>query len=310
VTRSGGARLDRADRVTPLDGARLERVDVGAAELACWVAGDARAPLVLCAHGFPDCARSFRAQLPALAAAGFRVVAPYLRGYAPSTIARDGRYHAAALAADLCALTRHYSPAAPAALVGHDWGAIAAYAAVAHAPSLFSRLCTIAVPHLRAVAAHGPSRAQLARSWYIGLFQLRGVAEWRLAAENFALVDRLWRDWSPGFAAPAGELAEVKASMAGPERVRAVLGYYRALASWSTIAGESRRLLFERTRVPSLYVHGADDGCMGVELTHGLERAYPAGVEVHRLDGAGHFVHQEKPDEFNRILLEFLGPRA
>src|SRR5581483_8362250 len=218
---------DRKFGMTPLDGARLERVDVGGAELACWVAGDDGAPLVICAHGFPDCARSFRAQIPALVGAGHRVVAPYLRGYSPSTTARDERYHAAALAADLCALARHYSPGAPAALVGHDWGAIAAYAACALAPSLFSRLCTIAVPHLRAVAAHGPSRAQLARSWYIGLFQLPLIAEQRLTAENFALIDRLWRDWSPGFSAPAAELDEVKASMAGTEHVRAVLAYYR-----------------------------------------------------------------------------------
>ncbi|HZS38461.1 MAG TPA: alpha/beta hydrolase [Polyangia bacterium] len=292
--------------MTPLDGARLERVDVGGAELACWVAGDDGAPLVICAHGFPDCARSFRAQIPALVGAGHRVVAPYLRGYSPSTTARDERYHAAALAADLCALARHYSPGAPAALVGHDWGAIAAYAACALAPSLFSRLCTIAVPHLRAVAAHGPSRAQLARSWYIGLFQLPLIAEQRLTAENFALIDRLWRDWSPGFSAPAAELDEVKASMAGTEHVRAVLAYYRALVSWSALAGESRRLLFARTRVPSLYVHGRDDGCMGVELVEGAERAYSAGVDVRILDGAGHFAHQEKPADVNRLLVEFL----
>jgi len=297
---------DREPRVAPLDGARLERVDAGAAELVCWVAGDDAAPVVICAHGFPDCARSFRAQVPALVNAGWRVVMPWLRRYFPSGIARNGKYDAAALAGDLCALAERFSPGRACALVGHDWGAIAAYAACALAPSRFSSLCTLAVPHLRAVAAHGPSRAQLERSWYIGLFQLRVIAERRLAADHFALIDRLWRDWSPGWAAPPDELDAVKATMPTRAHVSAVLGYYRALASWSALAGESRRLVFAPTTVPSLYLHGADDGCMGVELTWGVERAYQRGVDVHRLDGAGHFLHQEKPADVNALLLAFL----
>jgi pimeloyl-ACP methyl ester carboxylesterase len=89
-----------------------------------------------------------------------------------------------------------------------------------------------------------------------------------------------------------------------------VLAYYRALASWSAIAGEGRRLLLAPTRVPSLYVHGRDDGCLGVELVVDLERAFAAGVAVHVLDGAGHFAHLEKPSSFNGLLLDFLTTRA
>jgi pimeloyl-ACP methyl ester carboxylesterase len=87
--------------------------------------------------------------VPALLAAGYRVVAPFMRGYAPSSVARDGRYDPAALAGDLCAIARRLSPDRPIRLVGHDWGAIAAYAAAALEPDRVSHLCTIAVPHLR-----------------------------------------------------------------------------------------------------------------------------------------------------------------
>jgi pimeloyl-ACP methyl ester carboxylesterase len=256
---------------------------------------------VIVAHGFPDCARSFRHQVPALVAAGYRVVAPYLRGYAPSTRARDRRYDAAALGSDLVAVARHFSPGVPARLVGHDWGAIAAYAAVALAPSAFSHLATIAVPHLRVAGARFAAASQLCRSWYIGMFQLPRIAERRLAADDFALVDRLWRDWSPSLRAPADELAAIKDSLRGRERD--VIGYYRAIFSRATTS--SARLLRRRTRVPSLYVHGLDDGCIGVALADGVERAYAGPIAVHRLAG-GHFVHQEAVEQFNGILVEFL----
>lgn len=288
---SGDARVAEAD----------VGVDTGGATLACLVAGDADAPLVLCAHGFPDCARSFRHQVPALVAAGFRVVSPYLRGYAPSTRARDGRYDAAAIGNDLVALARHFSPGVPARLVGHDWGAIAAYAAVALAPGAFSHLATIAVPHLRVAAPRFLSPAQLRLSWYVGLFQLPRLAERRLAADDFALVDRLWHDWSPSLRPPADELAAVKASMRGREGD--VLAYYRAIVSRAS--SRNGRLLRRRTRVPSLYVHGIDDGCIGVALADGVERAYAGPIAVHRLAG-GHFVHQEAVEQFNGILVQFL----
>jgi pimeloyl-ACP methyl ester carboxylesterase len=289
---------------------RRERVDVGGAELACLVGGATAkdAPVALCLHGFPDGARSFRHQLPALAGAGFRVVAPWLRGYAPSTLARDGRYDLAALAGDVCALARHYSPAAPLTLIGHDWGALAGYAATASAPSLFSQLVTVAVPHLAAAGPRWANRRQLRRSWYIGFFQLRGIAEAGVRRNDFRFIDDLWRAWSPGFVPPAEELAAVKAGFREPAHLRAVLGYYRAMLAPATVLGGARRLFKARTTVPSLYVHGCDDGCLGIELVDGVEAGYAAPVTVVRIAGAGHFVHQERPEAFNAALLQFLRP--
>jgi pimeloyl-ACP methyl ester carboxylesterase len=280
-------------------------VDTGTASLACLAWGPKVGPTVLCVHGFPDCARSFRHQVGPLTARGFRVVAPYLRGYAPSSLARDGRYDVSTLAADVCTLAEYLG--GRVRLLGHDWGAIAAYAATARAPELFTQLVTVAVPHLRIAGRRWLAPSQLRKSWYMGFFQLRGLAERRVAKNDYAFIDRLWRDWSPGYEAPREELDAVKASIAAPDHLRAALGYYRAMFSPRALGGDSRRLLMARTRVPAIYIHGMDDGCANVSLADGIEPAYAAGITVHRLPG-GHFVHIEQPDAFNRTILEFLSP--
>jgi pimeloyl-ACP methyl ester carboxylesterase len=296
-----------ADPVAGLPGAHLETVDTGGASLTCLVAGTG--PVAILAHGFPDCARTFRRQIPALVAAGFRVVAPWLRGYFPSTLARDGRYDLAALGNDLVALARHFSPRDPVRLVGHDWGALAGYAAAALAPEAFAHLTTVAVPHPLAVGASFLRPAQLRRSWYIAFFQIRGSAEWVLRRDNFALIDRLWRDWSPHLAVELEELTQAKAALARLPNTRAALAYYRAVPR-AAFSPSTARLLRGRTRVPSLYVHGNDDGCFGVELVNDVERAYAAPVRVARLDG-GHFVHLENAERFNALLLdEWRRPRT
>jgi pimeloyl-ACP methyl ester carboxylesterase len=284
-------------------------IDAGAVTLACDVHGPDDGELVLCVHGFPDCARSFRHQIEPLVARGYRVATPTLRGYAPSSLARDKRYDVEALAADLCAIAMRLS-SRPVRLVGHDWGAIASYAAVAYAPHLFSHLCTIAVPHLRVAGPRFASAAQLKRSWYIGFFQLRMLAERRVAQSNMAFIDRLWRDWSPGYLVPDEELEAIKAALAPPDHLRAALSYYRAMMSFGALTGESRKLLLRRTELPSIYVHGEDDGCIGVELAQGLESAYGPRFQAHLLPRAGHFAHLEQPQVFNAILLDFLASPA
>ncbi|MDI1482249.1 alpha/beta hydrolase [Polyangium sp. y55x31] len=283
--------------------AETKTLDLGDVELSCIVHGDG--PLVLCVHGFPDDARSFRAQIDPLVARGFRVACPTMRGYAPSSIPKSRRYDAEALGRDLVALADRLSPGAPVRLVGHDWGAIAGYAATALAPARFSHLVTIAVPHIRATLPLLALPAQLRRSWYIAFFQLRGIAERGLAKNDFALIDRLWRDWSPGYVASREDLDHIKAGIA--PRVPEVLAYYRAFFTPSSLFGEARRLLLAQTTVPAIHIHGEDDGCVGVELTRGIERHFLAGIRVHTVPRAGHFVHLERPEIVNPILLDFLG---
>lgn len=272
--------------------------------LVCELYGEGK--LCICAHGFPDCERTFREQLNALLGAGLRVALPSMRGYAPSGPSRSNRYHAAVLGRDLLAIADALSPDEPVFVVGHDWGAVAAYAAAALAPARIDRLVTMAVPHLRIAMPRWLSPRQLYRSRYIGFFQLRKVAERRLLARDGAFIDALWREWSPGYRLCADEDRHVKrAVLAHPT---AVLSYYRELFRRDAIS-VSRPLLWARTRVPALYLHGSDDGCVGVELTRDVARAYAAAVTVEVIAGAGHFVHLEQPEPVNRHLVEFLSAK-
>lgn len=278
-----------------------QSVELDDVTLSCFVEG--HGPLVICAHGFPDDARSFRHQVKPLVDRGYRVVCPTMRGYAPSTTARSGRYDAEVLGQDLCALAQHFSPDAPVRLVGHDWGAVAAYAATALAPQRFSHVVTIAVPHLRSALPRLLRPAQMRRSWYMYMFQLRTIAEMRLAENNLALIDRLWRDWSPNYVAAEQDLAHIKEGIA--LRMPEVLGYYRAFFSKATMVGTPRDLLLAKTSVPALYIHGEQDGCIGVELMEGMEKNFTTAITVQRIPHAGHFVHLEKPDLVNPLLLDF-----
>ena len=267
-------------------------------------AGDG--PTVLALHGFPDHARSYRHQLTALAAAGYRVVAPYMRGYSPTEIPDEGYFGVPALAQDAIALAEALSED-PVVLIGHDWGAAAAYRAAATAPERFSKLITMAVPY---GPAFGQSLLtnpeQQRRSWYMFYFQLP-MADAAVALNDFAFIERLWRDWSPGWDIPMKELALVKATLGKPGVVAAALSYYRHTFNPPAdaprgAAGAAPRQI----RVPALYIHGRDDGGIGVELVDGMEVFFDNGLQKVIVDGAGHFVHQEKPDEVNRLILQFL----
>src|SRR5581483_6923111 len=190
-------------------------------------------PLVLCLHGFPDTAWSMAGLLRRLAAAGFRAVAPFMRGYPPGAIPDDRDYSGLALGRDVIALAEHFG-AQDALVVGHDWGAVAAYAAAALRPDRIKRIVTAAVPHPRRFLLR-PTRAQLRASHYMFKFQLPGW-ERRVRENDFAWLERLVRSWSPGWTPPEAYLATIKSAFAEPARLSAALGYYRAL----------RRLLWDR----------------------------------------------------------------
>lgn len=266
-------------------------------------------PLVLCLHGFPDHARSFRFQLPALAEAGFRAVAPYLRGYAPTDVP-EGPYQSAALATDAVALIEALSPKEPAFVLGHDWGALAAYGAAILAPNRVRKIATIAVPHgPQLMQAILTSYAQMRRSFYVFMFQLPS-AETSVSHNNFEFLDRLWADWSPGWTLPTVEMAALKATFQKPGVLSAALGYYRATFNPALQAPEladlQARMMTEPIQVPGLVFHGQKDGCIGVETLDGMEAVFPKGLAKMVVPDAGHFLHQEKPEAVNEPLVAFL----
>lgn len=262
-------------------------------------------PLILALHGFPDLPRTFRCQMPFLAAAGYRVVAPFMRGYFPTDAPPDGPYESAALVQDVLALIDALSQK-PVILLGHDWGAQAAYGAAIMAPHKISKLITMAVPPgLSGSFITNPNQQR--RSWYMYFFQMP-FAEKAVAWDDFAFLERLWQDWSPGWQYPAEEMAALKAAFQKPGVLQAALNYYRhSLNPANHRPGLSyiREHLGDPISVPALYIHGAQDGCIGVETTKGMETAFSKKVEK-KILGDGHFVHQEKPEEVNRFIGAFL----
>lgn len=158
-------------------------------------AGDG--PLVLCLHGFPDTAHSFRHQMKPLASAGFRVVAPFMRGYRPTESPADGHYESAALSEDIVNLIPALG-AKDAIVLGHDWGAVAAYGAAASAPDRVRKLITAAVPYGNSMfTSLLTNPVQQRRSRYFFFFQT-AIADAAVAHNDFEFLERLWRDLSPG----------------------------------------------------------------------------------------------------------------
>lgn len=266
-------------------------------------------PLVLCLHGFPDSLRSFRHQLPALAAAGYRAVAPAMRGYAPTGPAPDGHYQTAALASDAVALIEALGYE-EAVVFGHDWGALAAYGAALAAPGRIRKLITAAVPYGAQVsAAFMTSYDQQRRSWYMFFFQ-SPFADIALAHDDYGFLERLWRDWSPGWKFPAEDMTALKVTFRQPGVATAALGYYRAMFNPALhdpgLATLQGRMMAEPIEVPTMMLQGADDGCMGAELVEGMEAFFPRGLRVEVVPGTGHFLHQEDPARINALILDFL----
>lgn len=291
----------------------LESIELRANQLSFTALSCGRGPVVLCLHGFPDHARSFRFMLPALAASGFRAIAPTLRGYEPSSQPADGDYHLVRMAEDVVGWLDQLGEER-VHLVGHDWGAVIGYVVGAMAPARLLSLTTLAIPHPRRLGeglrAHP---GQLRNSWYMLFFQLRGLADIAVSWRNWALIEKLWRDWSPGWELPPAEMAAVKQTLAQPGVRRAALGYYRAMLGLPTGAARQTRALLEASiPVPTLALTGAKDGCVDSRLHDVAMRKddFPSGLEIVRLESAGHFLHQEEPDEVNRLVVDWLQRHA
>ncbi|MCP3138332.1 alpha/beta fold hydrolase [Pyxidicoccus xibeiensis] len=282
---------------------RRETVVLEDVTLACRVVGEG--PVVMAVHGFPDTPETFRKQVPALVEAGYQVVLPTLRGYAPSGVARSGRYDAVSVVGDLLQLAERYSPGRPVRWLGHDVGGVMGYVAAGMAPERISHFASLAIPHVRASLPASLVPAQARRASHVFLFQVPFLGEARLRASNFALVERLWRKWSPGYQEDAAHLAAVKEALRGRERE--VLSYYRALSSLTF--GRARRWAMANVEVPTLHLHGAQDGTAGPETYLGQERFFSGPFSFRLLEGAGHFLHLERPREVNAALLEFFGKR-
>jgi pimeloyl-ACP methyl ester carboxylesterase len=283
------------------------RVNANGIDFATLQAGPVDGPLVLLLHGFPELARSWRHQLPALAAAGYRAVAPDLRGYGETEL--RGPYDLGTLAADVEGLV-HALGHERATLVGHDWGAVVAWSAAARVPHVVERLAALNGPPLPALAAeirHNPRQAR--RSAYIAYFNLPVLPERTLTRDGGAFAARALVGGSHVRTAwTREELAPYTAALARPGRAAAALGYYRQAFRH----GRAERQAFRRSPVacPVLVVWGLEDRFIGLG-TVSAARLRPClapgnEAELRVVEDAGHFVQNEAPEHVNQELLRWL----
>ncbi|MFM7047890.1 MAG: alpha/beta fold hydrolase [Actinomycetota bacterium] len=266
-------------------------------------------PLALCLHGFPDSPHTWRHLMPALASAGFRAVAPYMRGYSPTSVPESGVYQTAALARDANALHEALGGDERAVIIGHDWGAPSVCGAAIDAPERWSKVVSMAVPPGPALgAAFLSNLAQIQRSWYMFFFQ-HGLSNHVVSANDLALIDMLWSQWSPGFDA-ATDLAHVKDALRNADNLQAALGYYRATLGDGKrdpqLATLQQRMGGEYPTQPLLYLHGENDGCVGREVAEVARTMSPTNVRYEFVAKAGHFMQLEQPQRVNQLIVVFL----
>ncbi len=271
--------------------------DTGDSGVRLHVAEEGEGPPVVLLHGFPEGWFSWREQMKALAGAGYRAIAPDLRGYGSSDRPRGrAHYKASRIADDVAALVRSLD-AGPIPIVGHDWGAPIAYRLAMDHGELVSRLFILNGPHpMHFGRLLKTNRAQLRRSWYIFFFQLPFLPERALLRPGAikrvfggAISDEAAREYEEAFALPGAATA--------------ALNWYRAA---STRDRPVRERIVDKD---VLVIWGMRDSALGPECIEGLEPWLPR-VRIERLENVGHFIQQEASAEVSAILLRELRGEA
>ena len=265
-------------------------------------AGPPNGPPVLLLHGFPEFGYGWRHQLPALAAAGFRAIAPDGRGYNLSgKPPRVADYAIDRLVADVVGLARLFG--GRVSLVGHDWGGVVAWCAAMWRPDVIERLVILNAPHPAAYLRElRHSIDQPLRSWYTAFFQLPWLPEAFALAHDCAILRRtLRRDPARPGAFSDEDVAEYVRAWTRPRAMSCAINYYRAAFR----SASSVRKQFVRIECPTLLVWGVRDRYLAPALAEGLD-AWVPHLRVERLPRASHWVQHDEPEAVNRLLLEFL----
>lgn len=278
-------------RMVDLRRVRLHYVEAGAG------------PLVVLLHGFPQHWIAWGYQIPALVEAGYRIVAPDLRGYNLSDRPRRVReYRSASLVSDVVELLDALG-SDRVRMVGHDWGGMVAWWLAMDHPERVERLVVLNAPHpLRYVRALATLR-QLGKSWYIFFFQLPWLPERLLRAGDFRSVRRILRDdpQRPGAFSDRDIQRHVDA-LAQSGALRGAINYYRAAVRTNPFAtSRSHR----RIDVPTLVIWGEQDRALQPELAD-PDPSWVTDVQVARIPEASHWVMADAPEQVNRLLLAFL----
>jgi epoxide hydrolase 4 len=259
-------------------------------------------PLVLLLHGFPEFWFSWRCQISSLAGAGFRVVAPDMRGYnlssRPSGVAA---YDVARLAVDVRDLI-HERGAQSACVAGHDWGAGVAWVTAMNHPEAVERLAILNAPHPRRFLHGLRHPRQLLKSWYMFFFQLPWLPERCVRARRWWLFRFGFRHDARRGAFTAEDIDRYIEAWSQPGAVTATINYYRAIFRQSPRRTETRIRLVE---APTLVIWGERDRYLGPDLAEPDRADVPNLERVVRLPHASHWVHHDEPGRVTQLLGEF-----
>jgi pimeloyl-ACP methyl ester carboxylesterase len=289
---------------------RTELLEIGYLELG----RSDGAPVVLL-HGWPDGPLGWADVAGPIAAAGYRVLVPFLRGFGPTRFLDEKTMRSG----QLCALASDLMEFADAlrlrrfAVAGHDWGARAAYIASALWPERMSGCVAISVGWGTNAPGQALSLEQSRNYWYHWFMATpRGEAVVRDSRREFTRF--LWETWSPGWAFSEREFEATADGFENPDWADVTLNSYRGRWGWAD--GDVRYAALERRlnptpviSAPALVLHGADDACNGVATSDGKEKFFSGPYERRVIEGCGHFPQRERADVVAAAVAEFLGRR-
>lgn len=268
---------------------QTRNIEVNGTTLNVFIQG--AGPDVLLVHGFPDCHDVWRHQIPALVAAGYRVIAPDTRGCGDSAILPSvADYHIDKLVADLVGVLDALG-IEKVRLVAHDWGSAISWKFVTDHPERVDRYVSLSVGHIAAYVRGG--LLQKIKGYYVLLLQLRGIAEFLLTCCNwlgFRLVTRY-----------PSEFEHWRTALQRPGRLTAAINYYRA----------NLKMFFNPNHppvtVPVLGIWGSGDIALAEKQMIDTRNYVNAPWQYRRIDGAGHWLQLDAPDEINPIIIDYLG---
>ena len=273
----------------------LKTFQLGSIELSYTDVGEGQ--LVVLLHGFPDTANTWEETQTILKNAGYRTCALYLRGYFPSDIPSDGDYRLATLVSDTIKLVEHLGYQ-KCIIVGHDWGALIAYAAAILYPDVVTGIVTVAIPPPK--VSHTNWRERLARPHNIYL-RWGNLAYWWVKWKNFKAIDFFYRQWSPNWLVPAQYIKHVKEMLSLPGRTTAAVDYYAAPMDKAL-----EDIMNQPITQPIFVIFGLDEPNVRLEMFSKSMSVLVDGSKVTAFKNTGHWPHRESPENFHRELVQFL----
>jgi pimeloyl-ACP methyl ester carboxylesterase len=293
---------DRFASLVPGEGVELREgyAEVGDQRLHYVEAG--KGPLVVLLHGFPEFWFGWRLQIKPLAAAGFRVVAPDMRGYNLSSRPPGvAAYSADKLADDIRGLIRERG-AESALVVGHDWGGSVAWTLAMNHPEVVDRLAILDAAHPRTLQKGLRNPRQLLRSWYFFLFALRGLPERVVRARRFRFLRRFLRDARPPYTPE--DIDRYVEAWSQPGEPTAMINYYRC----SVRPPKGTKPKLGPVSAPTLVIFGQRDRYLGPGVREPDRRDVPNLDRVEQLREASHWVHHDEPERVTQLLVDFFAP--